>query len=131
MITKILFTAAIIVAVMILVRIVASRKAAVRDKKVIDITPGQEDAEVQGGPRTGPILMGMLALVVIAGVAYLVFSEVADGHREITVEVINTRTGESTRYQVEKGDIRGRTFRTLDGRTVTVADVERIEILDH
>ena len=127
MITKILFTAAIIVVVLILVRVIGSRKAAGQDGRLIDITPTREGAK----GRVGPVLMGMLALVVIAGVAYVVFSEVADEHREITVEVINTRTGASVRYQVERGDIRGRTFRTLDGRTVTVADVERIEILEN
>ena len=129
MITKILFTAAIIVAILILVRMVGGRNAKRQDGRLIDITPARGNAASRR--RIGSIMMGMLALVVIAGVAYVVFSEVADERRAITVEVINTRTGESLRYQVQKGDIRGRTFRTLDGRTVTVADVERIEILDN
>lgn len=131
MITKILFTAAIVVGIMMLVRIIGARKTANQDQRVIDITPGAEHAEVQGGDRTGPIVIGMLALVVIAGIAYVVFSEVAEEQREVIVEVVNTRTGETKQYKVEKGDVRGRTFRTVDGRTVTVADVERIEILDN
>ena len=131
MIAKILFTAAIIVAILMVVRLVGNRHRANQDPRVIDITPDAADAKVQGKNRTGTVFMAMIALIVIAGVAYLVFSEVADVQREITVDVINTRTGESVRYKVQKGDIRGRTFRTVDGRTVTVADVERIEILDH
>ena len=131
MIAKILFTAAIIVAILIIVRLVGNRRRAGQNPRVIDITPDTEDARAPGKDRTGTVVMAMIALIVIAGVAYLVFSEVADVQREITLDVISTRTGESVRYKVQKGDIRGRTFRTVDGRTVTVADVERIEILDH
>ncbi|MGB0722058.1 MAG: antitermination protein NusG [Gammaproteobacteria bacterium] len=124
MISKILFTAAIVIAVLLLMR-----TAGGRDKGKTLPPPGSAPAR----PRNtrGPLIIAAaIATVMVALTAYVVFSDMAEDQREVTVRVINTRTGESTDYRAERGAIRGRTFHTLDGRTVTVADVERIELID-
>ena len=44
------------------------------------------------------------------------------------MRVINANTGEGVTYQARREDVAGRSFRTLDGRRITLADVERMEL---
>jgi hypothetical protein len=46
----------------------------------------------------------------------------------MTIRVINTSTGEIGSYRAYQSMIRGRSFVTLDGRTITVSNAERVEI---
>ncbi|PQJ96649.1 hypothetical protein CXB77_07605 [Chromatium okenii] len=50
-------------------------------------------------------------------------------HEVIQVQVVNANTGQLTLYQVQRGSIDGRYFRTIDGREMRMADVERMIIL--
>lgn len=51
------------------------------------------------------------------------------GREMIAVQVVNANTGQLTLYQVERGSIEGRHFRTADGREIRMAEVERMIIL--
>ena len=68
-----------------------------------------------------------LAVAVFTGTA-LFLLEWYDDRQVITVRVINSRTGETVVYEAYKGKVHGRRFETLDGRLVTVADVDRVEL---
>jgi hypothetical protein len=65
---------------------------------------------------------------MIAGTGLYLFEDWEAGRRPVTVSVINANTGEVVTYQVSPKDLAGRSFRTLDGRHVTLADVERLEV---
>ena len=68
-----------------------------------------------------------LAVAVLTGTA-LFLMEWHDDRQVVTIRVINSRTGDVVVYEAYKGRIYGRRFETLDGRVVTVAEVDRIEL---
>ncbi|MBF0625292.1 MAG: antitermination protein NusG [Magnetococcales bacterium] len=63
-------------------------------------------------------------LLLAGGIFY---SNWADGQRVAEVRVIDIETGATVRYQARKGQVMQRTFVTLDGRRITLADRERLE----
>lgn len=117
MITKILLTALIIIAVVLYFR----RRTAAR-------VPPQRAA----GERTAwywRLLPAGLLLAALAVSAVMFWMEWREEHRIFTARVIDTRSGEVTTYLVYRDAVQGRTFETVDGRTVTLADVERLELV--
>lgn len=48
----------------------------------------------------------------------------------VELQVVNPYTGGVQRYQVRRGDIDGRSFRTPDGRRVRIAEMERMVIVE-
>ena len=66
--------------------------------------------------------------VMVLSSAVVLFFEYQKNQRILTVNVINTNTGEKTSYKARKGDIDGRSFITVDGDTITLADIERMEL---
>ncbi len=70
---------------------------------------------------------GLIVFMILASGVFL-YLQWRDEYRIVTVQVINTQTGESVTYEARRGDVDGRRFETLDGRVVTVADIERIEM---
>jgi hypothetical protein len=58
----------------------------------------------------------------------MIYIEVSDSYTTVTVHVINTQTGTRTSYQARRDDIQANSFTTLEGRSVYVAGVERIEV---
>lgn len=116
MITKILLTALIIIAVALYFR----RRTAMR-------VPASAGAQ-SGSPWYWRLLpAGLLAAALVVSAA-MFWLEWREEHRIFTARVIDTRTGEITTYLVYRDDVEGRTFTTVDGRTVTLADVERLEL---
>ena len=66
--------------------------------------------------------------VMIAGTGLYLFQGWVSGREAVTVRVINANTGEGVTYQARREDVSGRSFRTLDGRRITLADIERMEL---
>lgn len=64
--------------------------------------------------------------MVIAAVVFTVFDFSSSDN--VTVHVINVKTGTKQTYTAEQKNIQGGRFTTIDGRTIYVADVERVEI---
>ena len=117
MFSKIVLTAVIIV----LVYLVLRSRTRVATRAEAETVP----------PVVSPRLVAYVFLGVAAvsgGVIY--WLEWQDDRQVITIRVINSRTGDAVIYQAEKGKIRGRRFETLDGREVTIADVDRVEMLE-
>lgn len=74
-----------------------------------------------------PAAYGFAALIVTGSVVWY-YSAWQDGQQVVIIRVINTGSGQSATYQARKGSIDGRSFRTVDGFVVRVADAERIEV---
>jgi hypothetical protein len=72
----------------------------------------------------------LLVLVMILGSGLFLYAEWQDRYRVVTVNVVNTQTGETIHYQARRMDVEERRFVTLDGREVSVSDIERIELLN-
>lgn len=117
MITKILLTIAVIVIVMFIFRGKSSRNSSVimtqdNDNRALKIA-----AVVTVG-------------VMIAGAALWALTSWRDATEIVTVRVINSQTGNTLVYQAHRNDIDERSFRTVTGIRVMLAETERLEVSD-
>ena len=51
-----------------------------------------------------------------------------DDNSMITVRVVNSQNN-TTEYQIKKNELKGRSFKTVDGRIIELGENERLEIL--
>jgi len=72
---------------------------------------------------------GLLGLMLVGSALYLFLGWSSDQDL-VRVQVINANTGATTDYQAHRGDVEGRSFQTIDGRRVTLADVERMVLFE-
>ncbi len=119
MIAKILITLAVIGGAYLVLKARAERMHRIQSEQA------EQTQSVQSDMRLAAYLFIFVMLAFSAGWLYF---EWRDNYREVTVRVINTQNGESVSYQARFGDVEARSFRTLDGRTITVADTDRIEL---
>ena len=70
----------------------------------------------------------LLMIMMILGSGFFLFQVWQDRYRVVSVRVINTQSGKTTEYQARRGEVDARRFVTLDGREVSVANNERIEL---
>jgi len=68
---------------------------------------------------------GLIAVMVLGSLLWLYLDWEA-GREVVTVQVINANTGGIATYRARRADVAGRHFTTLDGRRVTLADIERM-----
>jgi len=124
MLTKILFTLLIIIGAIIYVRIRAKKSA------LAPMAPPLPRPVAPERPRLVYYLSLGLLVIMLSGSGYYMFQVWFDDSRIIMVRVINSNTGSITSYEVHKGDVTAgeSTFRTVDGKTVTLAAVERLEM---
>jgi len=71
--------------------------------------------------------IGFMAFMSLAA-AIMIYLQVDERSRVVTVHVVNTQTGETKSYRAHRDEIHGDGFTTLDGKEVFTAGVERIEI---
>ena len=126
MLTKILFTVLIVVAILLYVRHQETKRTA---------EPAAQ-ASSRPSPQTLtrtssrlPLIAAYTALVLtlaLGGLFY--YLDWKEDHRVMAIRVINTSTGEIGSYRAYQYMIRGRSFVTLDGRTITVSNAERVEM---
>ncbi|VAX10384.1 hypothetical protein MNBD_GAMMA26-164 [hydrothermal vent metagenome] len=69
-----------------------------------------------------------MVIVMLAGACFFIYLEWVDSYQVVNVQVIDTRTGHVTSYQARRSDVGERGFQTVDGRTVSLAEVERMEL---
>ncbi|MEE8364306.1 MAG: hypothetical protein V3R76_00845 [Gammaproteobacteria bacterium] len=74
--------------------------------------------------RSAYLFMGFMMLAAIA----MIYIEISDNNTLVTVHVINSQTGSRVSYQARRQDIKSSSFTTLEGSTVYVANIERIEV---
>ena len=70
----------------------------------------------------------LIAIMAVGSALYLAQGWFED-QEVVQVQVINANTGRITLYESRRGSVEGRQFQTLDGRTIRLADVERMIIL--
>ena len=76
-----------------------------------------------------PLLAAYTTLVFLLAIGTLVYYlDWKEDHRVMNIRVINTNTGTTGNYLAYRFMIQDRSFVTLDGRTVTVSNTERIEM---
>ena len=122
MITKLILTLTVIAIAWLVVKNRQQRVEAISHDRQPGV-PARQDANplMKWGAYT------LLAMLLLGSGGYL-FVQWQDSARVVTVIVIDTQTGRSVSYQARRGDIEERYFVTLDGREVSVANNERIEL---
>ena len=88
-----------------------------------------DNGRITAGSATLPKLAAYGALgIMLLGCALFIYFQWQDTWRVVTVRVINAGSGKESTYQAYKRDVEGRSFITTDGRTVKLAEVERMEL---
>lgn len=118
MISKILFTAAVIAGVIFLARFRYRRVAA---------APAAARAPVPAMRGMMRWLAAAVVLLMISGTALYLYLDWRAATEVLEVRVIDARSGRVVTYEAYRGDVEQRSFRTLDGRRVTLAETERME----
>jgi hypothetical protein len=70
----------------------------------------------------------LFLILMVLGSALFLYLEWKDSYRVVSVQVIDTQSGKRAFYTARRMDVDERHFVTLDGREVSVADTERIEL---
>ena len=126
MLTKILFTALIVVALLFYVRHQQAKQTkAYSTRDPVRDSPRMISESARWRSRVAAYT-ALALILAVGGVLY--YRDWKEDYRVITIRIINTSTGEVGSYLAYRSMVRGRSFVTLDGRTITVADSERIEM---
>ena len=80
------------------------------------------------GPSRGLAKGVALAVLVVMalGSGWYLWRSWDHGNQIMQVQVVNAATGAIVLYEARRRDIEGRVVRTLDGREIRLADVERM-----
>ncbi len=97
---------------------------------------GREVAAAPHAPAREPLLPSGtlkvvaygLVVVMTAGSLLWLYLDYEAGREVVTVRIINANTGDATTYMARRANVKGRQFTTLDGRPVTLSDVDRMEL---
>ena len=122
MITKLILTLTVIFIAWLVVKNRQQRVETITHQRQPDSAPGTGK-----NPLFKWGAYGLMVILLLGSGAYL-FLQWQDHARVVTVVVVDTQTGRSVSYQARRGDIDERHFITLDGREVSVANSERIEL---
>lgn len=121
MFMKILLTALVIAGAVLTLRLRARRLSESGQQRPVLPAPARRSQL--------PRLAAYGALIImLAGASLYLYHQWRDAYQVVTVRVIDTRSGKQAVYQAYKGDVDGRSFQTVDGRTVALAEVERLEL---
>ena len=117
MLTKILFTIAVIIAVALIFRVKTTSKA----------RPAPVESPERRGVSAAVVAYTLLGLVVaVSALVFVIHWQ--DQHEVINIQVTNGQ-GAMLKYQAYKKDVEGRRFTTIQGLSVDLAASDRIEIL--
>jgi len=84
-------------------------------------TPGSSS------PTTSMVVGYSLAAIMILTAAGISWMRYEEANAIVQVEVLDTRSGERTIYQVRRKELGERKFRTVDGRVVSLGASDRME----
>ncbi len=121
MLLKILLTIAVVFGAMFVLR---KRKPGVQ-QLAVPLTPQPKTMP----PRLPHYAAYGLVSVMLAGAIYFIYLEWVESHQIVTVRIIDTRSGNSVNYEAHRGDVAARSLLTLDGKMVSLAEVERMEFI--
>ena len=94
--------------------------------------PRRAAVAAQPAPWPWPLRLSLAAamLALVGGSGWFWYGSYSRDNQILDVRVINTRNGTVNRYQAQRKRIHARTLETLDGRRITLADIERMEVFD-
>lgn len=122
MVMKIFFTAAVVAIVFLAFKTRLRRPPAPSGGAYF---PARQERSGMSLPRIAA--WSLVSVMLLSSAAFL-YSQWREAYQVVSVRVINSNTGAARSYQARRKDIEGRSFQTLDGRVVTLADVERMEL---
>jgi len=117
MLIKILFTLAVVVLVVAVVRF--RQRPAVAPESVA------KNSTTNVWVRNFAI--GVL-VVMLSGAVLLFYLHWREGHQLMQVRIIDSNSGRISEYQVYRKQLGERHFKTQDGRQVSLAETERMEV---
>lgn len=92
---------------------------------------GKPSATPEPSSRTTSIVVGYsLAAIMILATAGVSWMRYQEANSIVRVEVVDTRSGERTVYQVRRKNLGEREFRTVDGRVVSLGASDRMERIE-
>lgn len=121
MLTKILFTVAVIVAVLAFVRFRQQR-----ENLVINQEPRLVNPPKRRSLPVGWLASAAVSLMLIAS-GVLIYNYWKDANVVINVRVVDAGSSKSVTYRAYRGDVGDREFVTVDGVRVVLAETERLE----
>ena len=108
--------------------IVYTRYKAGQTRQMPAQAPGRSPGQ-PARPSRMPMLVAALLVVLTLGIsAAIYYYHWQDAHSLYTVQVTNSHSGTVQIYHVYRDDIKGRSFRTTDGRLISLSDAERMEV---
>lgn len=118
----------ITLAVAAIVVVIARMKRARGERQLVARSP---TANPESSSRTTSIIVGYsLAAIMILATAGVSWMRYQDANAIVRVEVVDTRSGERTVYQVRRKNLGEREFRTVDGRVVSLGASDRMERIE-
>lgn len=120
MLTKLLLTALVVIGALLYARHKGARRGGAASARAPQTPP----------PWYVRMIPAALLLALLAAATLTFWLHWQDTHRLFTARVIDTRSGEVRTYAVYRNDVEGRHFTTIDGREITLADVERLELVE-
>ncbi len=117
MITKILFTLAVIAAVIALVRF--------RSRPVPAVLPVA--AKKKPSPWIKWIAYAVISLMLATSAVFL-YLHWREARQVVQITVIDGVSGRKTQYQAYRGGVESHRFETIDGRQVILSNTDRMEV---
>lgn len=127
MLTKILFTLAVIIGVFAFVRL-RQQRLLQRQRPPLHLMG--EDSKPKPQPNRWGIrsLAGVAVALMLTASGFLLYDYWRDANQVIQLRVVDTTSGKSTEYSAYRGDVSAKEFITLDGIHVMLSEHDRIEI---
>lgn len=86
-----------------------------------------EPASDSSSPSATMLVGYSLAAIMILATAGVTWMRYQEANQIVRVEVVDTRSGDRTVYQVRRKQLGEREFRTIDGRVVSLGASDRME----
>jgi len=123
-----MFGKILLTAVVILGAYLAIRTRMQRGSEAASVPPPPVREPLVPAETLKAIAYGLVAFMVVGSLLWL-YAGYEAGREVVTVRIINANTGDATAYRARRSDVKGRRFTTLDGRPVTLSDVDRMELV--
>ena len=79
--------------------------------------------------RTFQLIAISLVISVVSLASWYIYRDWKESQKTVQIRIVNTQTGKTAVYQALRHKVHGRMFQTTDGRRITLADVERMEMV--
>ncbi|MBS3745278.1 MAG: hypothetical protein KGY48_13065 [Wenzhouxiangellaceae bacterium] len=122
MLKQLLITLLVATIVIVLARMKRGRAAA--------RAAGDAPASEASGRSTTVVVGYSLAAIMILATAGITWTRYQEANEIVRVEVVDTRSGDRTVYQVRRKQLGEREFTTVDGRIVSLGASDRMERIE-